>query len=304
MTRSGDPRPRVRRRRVPRVRHGRAGSAGRSRADRPAALPVGRAARATTSPGAPSRGGRQPGAGARPTRRRPAGGASTREAFRRYARYWFEAFDVVDWSDESDRCGVAWNGIEHLADAVAAGTGVIAALPHMGNWDAAGRSMLQRGLPVVSVAEELRPERLFRLFVEHRQALGMTIIGLDQDGRWAGSSRRRSRRTGWWRWSRIATSPGAASRSRCSGGVGSCPPARRCSRCRRGAPIVVASIYETPAGWRCVLHPLADVPRTGSRREDATALTREMAPRVRAGDLGVAAGLAPVPAGVVDRDGT
>jgi len=27
----------------------------------------------------------------------------------------------------------------------------------------------------------------------------------------------------------------------------------------------------------CVLHPLAEVPRTGSRREDATAITREIA---------------------------
>ena len=109
--------------------------------------------------------------------------AATKEAFRRYARYWFDAFDVVDWSDDRIDAAFAWNGIEHLADPVAAGTGVIAVLPHMGNWDAAGRAMLQRGLPVVSVAERLRPEELFRLFLEHRQALGMTIIGLDQDGR-------------------------------------------------------------------------------------------------------------------------
>jgi lauroyl/myristoyl acyltransferase len=44
-----------------------------------------------------------------------------------------------------------------------------------------------------------------------------------------------------------------------------------------GAPIVIAAIYETPEGWRCVLHPLADVPRTGRRREDATAITEEIA---------------------------
>ncbi|HEY6651096.1 MAG TPA: phosphatidylinositol mannoside acyltransferase, partial [Actinomycetota bacterium] len=96
--------------------------------------------------------------------------AATKEAFRRYARYWFDAFDVVDWSDDRIDAAFAWDGIEHLADPVAAGTGVIAVLPHMGNWDAAGRAMLQRGLPVVSVAERLRPEELFRLFLEHRQA--------------------------------------------------------------------------------------------------------------------------------------
>src|SRR5207342_887337 len=47
---------------------------------------------------------------------------------------------------------------------------------------AAGRAMQQRGLPVVSVAERLRPDELFRLFLEHREGLGMKIIGLDQDG--------------------------------------------------------------------------------------------------------------------------
>jgi lauroyl/myristoyl acyltransferase len=44
-----------------------------------------------------------------------------------------------------------------------------------------------------------------------------------------------------------------------------------------GAPIVIAAIYETTDGWRCVLQPLADVPRSGNRREDATAITREIA---------------------------
>jgi len=43
-----------------------------------------------------------------------------------------------------------------------------------------------------------------------------------------------------------------------------------------GAPITVASIYETRDGWRCILHPLPEVPRTGDRRADATAITVEI----------------------------
>ena len=38
--------------------------------------------------------------------------------------------------DDRIDAAFAWDGIEHLADPVAAGTGVIAVLPHMGNWDA------------------------------------------------------------------------------------------------------------------------------------------------------------------------
>ena len=37
--------------------------------------------------------------------------AVTKEAFRRYARYWFDAFDVVDWSDGRIDAAFRWNGI-------------------------------------------------------------------------------------------------------------------------------------------------------------------------------------------------
>lgn len=44
-----------------------------------------------------------------------------------------------------------------------------------------------------------------------------------------------------------------------------------------GAPIVVADIYETKRGWRCVLHEPLAIDPTGDRRADATALTRQLA---------------------------
>jgi lauroyl/myristoyl acyltransferase len=203
--------------------------------------------------------------------------ASTKEAFRRYARYWFDAFDVVDWSDDQIERAFVWTGLEHLADPVAAGTGVIAVLPHMGNWDAAGRAMLQQGLPVVSVAERLRPEELFRLFLEHRQALGMTIIGLDQNGR-VGRELGRAIRDG-----RVVALvadrdlTGRGIEVEMFGGRRKLPAGPALLALSSGAPIVIAALYETPEGWRCVLHPLADVPRTGVRRQDAEAITHEIA---------------------------
>jgi phosphatidylinositol dimannoside acyltransferase len=203
--------------------------------------------------------------------------SSTKEAFRRYARYWFDAFDVVDWSDAQIERAFAWTGLEHLADPVAAGTGVIAVLPHMGNWDAAGRAMLQRGLPVVSVAERLRPDELFRLFLEHRQALGMTIIGLDQNGR---VGRELGRAIGDSRVVALVADRDLTGRGievEMFGGRRKLPAGPALLALSTGAPIVVAAIYETPGGWRCTLHPLADVPRTGIRRADATTITREIA---------------------------
>jgi phosphatidylinositol dimannoside acyltransferase len=202
---------------------------------------------------------------------------STKEAFRRYARYWFDAFDVVDWTDEEIDGAFSWTGLEHLIDPVAAGTGVIAVLPHMGNWDAAGRAMLQRGLPVVSVAERLRPEELFRLFLDHRQALGMTIIGLGENGR---VGRELSRAIGEGRVVALVADRDLTGRGidvEMFGGRRKLPAGPALLALSSGAPLVVAAIYETPGGWRCVLHPLAEVAQTGNRREDATAITREIA---------------------------
>jgi len=203
--------------------------------------------------------------------------ASTKDAFRRYARYWFDAFDVVDWSDEQIERAFSWDGLNYLRDPVVAGTGVIAVLPHMGNWDAAGRAMLQRGLPVVSVAERLRPDELFRLFLEHREALGMTIIGLDQNGR---VGRELSRAISDGRVVALVADRDLTGRGievEMFGGSRKLPAGPALLALSSGAPIVIAAIYETSDGWRCVLHPLAEVPRTRNRRDDATAITHEIA---------------------------
>ena len=203
--------------------------------------------------------------------------AATREAFRRYARYWFDAFDVVDWSDESIAAAFVWEGIEHLAGPVERGTGVIAVLPHMGNWDAAGRAMKQQGLPVVSVAERLRPEALYDLFLAHRRALGMEIFGLGQNGQ---VGRSLARRIGEGRVVALVADRDLTGRGidvEMFGGHRTLPAGPAMLALSTGAPITVAAIYETPQGWRCVLHPLADVPRTGDRRADVIAITREIA---------------------------
>jgi len=60
-----------------------------------------------------------------------------------------------------------------------AGTGVVVALPHAGNWDHAGSYFCAMGLPLVTVAERLKPEALFNKFLEYRQNIGMEVLALD-----------------------------------------------------------------------------------------------------------------------------
>jgi phosphatidylinositol dimannoside acyltransferase len=202
--------------------------------------------------------------------------ASGKDAFRRYARYWFDAFDVVDWPSERLLERFRFVGLEHMESALAAGNGAIAVLPHMGNWDAAGRAMHAAGLPIVSVAERLRPERLFRLFVAHREALGMQIIGLDHGG--VGRQLTRLLKE-----NRIVAL--VADRDLTGRGI----EVEMFGRRRRvpagpallslssGAPIIVCDLYHEPRGWRCVMHQPLDVQTTGNRRTDVTAISQAMA---------------------------
>ena len=57
-----------------------------------------------------------------------------------------------------------------------AGTGVILALPHLGNWDVAGAWLAHRGHQLTVVAEPAEPPELFEWFVEERRALGMEVM--------------------------------------------------------------------------------------------------------------------------------
>ena len=100
-------------------------------------------------------------------------------AMRSYMRYWCDTFRFPDWSKERMTQTVEVHGEDLLMDAIAAGTGVIVALPHAGNWDHAGAYFCSKGVKLATVAERLKPELLFRKFVAYREAMGMEVLALD-----------------------------------------------------------------------------------------------------------------------------
>ena len=104
--------------------------------------------------------------------------ALVRAALRSYARYWLEAFRLPSRSPEQIRQGFRLGRHHLLAEDVATGRGALVALPHAGNWDAAGAWVAAQGWPMTTVAERLRPEGLYERFLEFRQSLGMHIIPL------------------------------------------------------------------------------------------------------------------------------
>jgi KDO2-lipid IV(A) lauroyltransferase len=102
----------------------------------------------------------------------------TRPALRSYARYWCEVFRLPSTSLESiiDRTTTVHEDVFRAA--VANPRGSILALPHSGNWDAAGAWCVARGVPFTTVAERLKPESLFDRFVAFRESLGMEVVPL------------------------------------------------------------------------------------------------------------------------------
>ncbi len=100
----------------------------------------------------------------------------THAGVRSYLRYWCESFRLPAWpiDDVVRRTRVVNEAL--LRDAYAESRGVVVALPHMANWDWAGAWACATGMPLTTVAERLRPERLYDGFVEYRASLGMEIL--------------------------------------------------------------------------------------------------------------------------------
>ena len=105
--------------------------------------------------------------------------ALVKNGMRSYMRYWCDTFRFPDWSTQRVRESVTVTNEHLLLDAISAKTGVIVSLPHAGNWDHAGAYFCAKGIHLVTVAERLKPEKLFLKFLSYRQAMGMEVLPLD-----------------------------------------------------------------------------------------------------------------------------
>lgn len=95
-----------------------------------------------------------------------------------YARYWREAFRLPSMDHEvlARKLDAASIGGEHVAAALDAGRGAILSLPHSGNWDMAGVWMTNTYGRFATVAERLKPESLYKRFLEYRESLGFEVL--------------------------------------------------------------------------------------------------------------------------------
>lgn len=103
-----------------------------------------------------------------------------RASLESYGRYWREAFRLptMDLGQLTRRLNSGTHGQDNLNAALAAGRGVVLALPHSGNWDMNGVWLAHTHGTFATVAERLKPESLYRRFIEYRETLGFEVIPL------------------------------------------------------------------------------------------------------------------------------
>ncbi len=97
-----------------------------------------------------------------------------------YARYWREAFRLPTMNPAAvaARIDQIVVGVEHVDAALALGRGAVMALPHSGNWDLCGVWFVKKYGTFTTVAERLKPESLYRRFIDYRESLGFEVLPL------------------------------------------------------------------------------------------------------------------------------
>ncbi|MFD4168667.1 phosphatidylinositol mannoside acyltransferase [Streptomyces albidoflavus] len=202
----------------------------------------------------------------------------SRAGMRSYLRYWMESFRLPAWSETRIKEGFEPEGLHHLTDALAAGKGVIVALPHLGNWDLAG-AWVTRNLkvPFTTVAERLKPETLYDRFVAYREGLGMEVLP-HTGGSAFGSLARRLRAGGLVCLVADRDLSASGVEVKFFGDTARMPAGPAILAQQTGAPLLPVTLWfdATPV-MKGRVHPPVEVPGTGTRAEKTSLMTQALA---------------------------
>jgi lauroyl/myristoyl acyltransferase len=205
--------------------------------------------------------------------------ALSREGMRSYARYWLEVFRLPVIGRDRILADMRCTGEEQAAFAyLAAGRGVIFALPHMGNWEHAGAWIIARGADgLTTVAERLKPESVYDKFVAFREGLGFEVLpatgGLSRFGVLA--QRLRAGRLVCLLADRDITGAGIeveffGEKARMMGG-----PAALAVQ--TGAALMPVTLWYEGDCWGAHIYEEIPVPGEGTRQEQIAAMTQQLA---------------------------
>jgi KDO2-lipid IV(A) lauroyltransferase len=202
----------------------------------------------------------------------------SRAGMRSYLRYWMESFRLPAWSPERIKGGFHAKDLHHLTDGLAAGKGVVLALPHLANWDLAGAWVTtELRIPFTTVAERLKPETLYDRFVAYREGLGMEVLP-HSGGSAFGTLSRRLRDGGLV--CLVADRDLSASGVEVEffGDTARMPAGPALLAQQTGALLLPVTLwYDDSPVMRGRVHPPIEVPGTGTRAEKTSVMTQALA---------------------------
>jgi KDO2-lipid IV(A) lauroyltransferase len=202
----------------------------------------------------------------------------SRAGMRSYLRYWMESFRLPAWSKDRIKSGFHPEGLHHLTDGLAAGKGVILALPHMANWDLAGAWVTTKlETPFTTVAERLKPETLYDRFVAYREGLGMEVLP-HSGGTAFGTLARRLRDGGLVCLVAERDLSSSGVEVRFFGEATRIPAGPALLAQQTGALLLPVTLwYDDSPVMQGRVHPPVEVPETGTRAEKTSVMAQALA---------------------------
>lgn len=203
--------------------------------------------------------------------------AAAKEVMISYGRYWAEALWARSRRVPQMMARTTIDGLEKLIEAREQGIGMIYALPHMGNWEAAAPVSVDVAVPVLAVAEKLANERITDWFTAMRAEFGIEVVLAT-----GSATVMRALEDGLAKNKAVALLSDRDLKGRgveveFFGETTTLPPGPATLALRTGAPLFPCGCYFTDNGHHIVIKDPIPVPEHGSRAEKIQKITQELA---------------------------
>lgn len=203
--------------------------------------------------------------------------SAARDVMISYGRYWAEALWARSRRVPQMMAGTTIDGLQRLIDAREQGIGMIYALPHMGNWEAAAPVSVNVDVPVLAVAEKLANERITDWFTAMRAEFGIEIVLAT-----GSATVMRALEDGLAKNKAVALLSdrdlkGRGVKVEFFGEMTTLPPGPATLALRTGAPLFPCGCYFTDTGHHIVVKDPIPVPEEGTRTEKIQKVTQHLA---------------------------
>lgn len=202
--------------------------------------------------------------------------------FAGYGRYWAEALWIRPRRRTLVDARTTDEGLAYLVAAHDDGRGVIAALPHMGNWEYAATVGSRLGLTVVAVAENLRNHRIRDWFLGLRSSMDIGIVLATGGSQVIRELERVIAENGVVALLCDRDLRGKGIEVEFLGERTTMPAGPASLALRTGAPILPVATYFTEEGHHVVVRPPIEIPPGGDRTERIRAITQTLAKELEA----------------------